>query len=469
MLLSSSPATQGHTEALAVPTWDQELIQRYNIHGPRYTSYPTALALSPDFSVNQATSALGESAQPLSLYIHIPFCHSLCYYCGCNKVITRHQHKADTYLDALIDEMKLYSPFVSHRKIQALHLGGGTPTFLSEAQFTRLFHALSEHFDFEPTQCDEVSIEIDPRECTLAKLSHIRELGFNRVSYGVQDFDQDVQIAINRIQDETLVRNLVDASRELGFDSINLDLVYGLPHQNLESFQHTLERVLTLNPDRISLFSYAHLPSRFPAQRKIKDHTLPNASDKLALLRAGIETFTGAGYQFIGMDHFARPDDELAIAQREGRLQRNFQGYTTHGSDCLLGLGVSSISQVNGVIWQHEKDVGDYQRMISEQALAVTKGISLTRDDQVRAALIMQLICHFSLDIASFEHRWQISFHDYFADAIEALSPFVTDKLVILTSQSIQVTPAGRLWVRSICSCFDAYLQQGQTRYSKVI
>ncbi|WP_194756420.1 oxygen-independent coproporphyrinogen III oxidase [Aliidiomarina indica] len=469
MLKSPLPALHASDATIAVPSWDQALIQRYNIHGPRYTSYPTALALSPDFLPTEATSALAESAEPLSLYIHIPFCHSLCYYCGCNKVITRHQHKADTYLDALIAEMKLYSKLVAHRKIQALHLGGGTPTFLSEAQFTRLFDALSAYFDFKPVQCSEVSIEIDPRECSLAKLKHIRELGFNRVSYGVQDFDSDVQIAINRVQDETLVRNLVNASRELGFDSINLDLVYGLPHQSHASFQDTLDRVLTLNPDRISLFSYAHLPSRFPAQRKIKDSTLPNAQDKLTLLRAGIETFTQAGYQFIGMDHFARPDDELAIAQREGRLQRNFQGYTTHGSDCLLGLGVSSISQVNGVIWQHEKDVGAYQKMISSQQLAITKGISLSEDDQIRAALIAQLICHFSLDIPSFEQRWQIDFHGYFSDAIDALQRFIDDKLVTVDATSIHVTAAGRLWVRSICSCFDAYLSQGQTRYSKVV
>nr|WP_198675584.1 oxygen-independent coproporphyrinogen III oxidase [Aliidiomarina sanyensis] len=451
------------------PAWDDALIQRYNIHGPRYTSYPTALALSPDFSTEQAKRALLNSREPLSLYIHIPFCHSLCYYCGCNKVITRHQEKADAYLDALIAEMAMYAPYVRHRTVQALHLGGGTPTFLSSAQFTRLMNALATHFNFRAQDCQEVSIEIDPRACTLSKLAHLRALGFNRVSFGVQDFDHDVQIAINRVQTEELVRNLVEAAQIYGFESINLDLVYGLPHQNLDSFHKTLTKVIALNPDRVSLFSYAHLPSRFPAQRKIKDETLPDGAEKLALLRAGIESFTGAGYQFIGMDHFARPDDELAVAQRDGRLQRNFQGYTTHGSDCLLGLGVSSISQVNGVIWQHEKSVTPYQASVQSGTLPVVKGISLTRDDSLRAALIAQLICHFHLHIRAFEHAWHVNFQDYFAEALTRLQPFIDDGLVRLSKTSIEVTPAGRLWVRSICACFDAYLNDGQSRYSKVV
>lgn len=449
--------------------WNDALIHRYNIHGPRYTSYPTALTLSSDFSVNDMKNALTSSDDPLSLYIHIPFCHSLCYYCGCNKVITRHQDKADTYLDALITEMAMYAPLARHRRVQALHLGGGTPTFLNSAQFSRLITALEAHFNFSAEECQEVSVEIDPRACSLDELAHLRNLGFNRVSFGVQDFDQDVQIAINRIQTEDLVRSLVESARNLGFSSINLDLVYGLPHQHIHSFRTTIDKVIALNPDRVSLFSYAHLPSRFPAQRKIKDNTLPSASEKLALLRVGIESFTNAGYQFIGMDHFARPEDELAIAQREGRLQRNFQGYTTHGSDCLLGLGVSSISQVNGVIWQHEKSVSPYQTMIDSGELPVIKGLTLTRDDRLRASLIAELICHFQLHIQTFEQAWQIDFLHYFAEAIHRLQPFIEDGLVRIFATHIEVTPAGRLWVRSICACFDAYLHQGQQRYSKVV
>ncbi|RUO33944.1 oxygen-independent coproporphyrinogen III oxidase [Aliidiomarina soli] len=449
--------------------WNQSLVNKYNVNGPRYTSYPTALALDTGFAADQVISALQTSNQPLSLYIHLPFCHKLCYYCGCNRVITRHQDKADSYLDALADEMRLYAPLIAHRGIRNLHLGGGTPTFLNEQQLSRLMSLLADELAFHPGHADEVSIEIDPRSCSLDKLAHLRHLGFNRVSYGVQDFNQDVQIAINRVQSEELVSSQVHAAKALGFSSINLDLVYGLPHQTLDNFHHSLDKVIALSPDRVSMFSYAHLPTRFAAQRKIADETLLQGADKQALLLAGIERLNAAGYQFIGMDHFAKPDDRLAQAQREGHMQRNFQGYTTHGSDALLGLGVSSISQVNGVIWQHEKDLQPYYRKLAHGQRPISKGIVLHEDDRLRAALIAELICHFKLNIDEFEKAWGITFSDYFAPALRLLQRYQDDGLVKVSTTEIEVTDAGRLWVRIICAAFDAYLQGQSQQYSKVI
>lgn len=450
-------------------TWDTELIHRYNINGPRYTSYPTALLLAEPFSHDTVKAALASSNQRLSLYIHLPFCHKLCYYCGCNKVITRHQHKADEYLTVLEQEILLYKPLVAHRGIGALHLGGGTPTFLTEDQLSRLMAMLEEHLGLDVHAGHEISIEIDPRSCSLDKLAHLRTLGFNRVSYGVQDLDDKVQIAINRVQEEPMLNAIIRHSQELGFSSINLDLIYGLPLQTPASFERTLAKTIEWGPDRISLFSYAHLPSRFASQRKIKEDTMPTADTKLALLQLGIERFTEAGYQCIGMDHFAKPNDELAQKQRAGELQRNFQGYTTHGSNALLGLGASSISQVAGVIWQNEKELKPYYAPIEQGQLPVIKGVILSQDDTIRADLIAELICHFTLDTKAFAQKWQLNFADYFAESLQRLTPFIQDGLVQLTPERIQVTEAGRLLVRSICAMFDVYLQQSQASYSKVI
>lgn len=449
--------------------WNKDLVKQYNCNGPRYTSYPTALALSEDFTHDNMIKALRADNAPLSLYIHLPFCHQLCYYCGCNKIVTRHQDKADRYLNALAEDMSLYEPFVRHRGIRHLHLGGGTPTFLTESQLSRLMGLLKQYLNFDPTEAGEVSIEIDPRSCDISKLNHLRSLGFNRVSFGVQDFNEEVQIAINRVQPETMVRTLVEESRRLGFNSINLDLVYGLPYQTEENFSRTLDIVSDLAPDRISLFSYAHLPARFAAQLKIPQSTLLQGEAKQALLLQGIEHFTASGYQFIGMDHFAKADDELAVAQREGRMQRNFQGYTTHGNDALLGLGVSSISQVNGVIWQHEKELTAYYKAISRVRHPISKGICLTEDDRLRSALISQLICHFSLNLAEFSSIWSINFTDYFSEALSILALYEKDGLVELTGTHITVTSLGRLWVRVICAAFDAYLTAEKHQYSNVI
>ena len=448
--------------------WDPQLIGKYNINGPRYTSYPTALALSTDFEQTQIQTAISQSANELSLYLHIPFCHKLCYYCGCNKVVTRHQHKADTYLDALAQEMALYAPLLDTKRINQLHLGGGTPTFLTELQLSRLMSLLHKYFSINPDA--EISIEVDPRSCSDAKLRHLRSLGFNRVSFGVQDLDEKVQIAINRVQDTELIRHQVQLSRTLGFSSINLDLIYGLPFQQPASFTETVDEIIRLNPDRISLFSYAHLPERFAAQRKISDASLPDAPLKLELMQLAINRFVGAGYQFIGMDHFARPDDALAKARQAGKLQRNFQGYTIAGQDALIALGVSGISQVSGVLWQNSKDLPEYYRAINAAQLPVERGFKLHADDKLRAALISRLICHFELDITDFCRKWQLAdFWQYFAEALERLQPFMEDGLVEVYAGRIKVTNAGRLWVRSICACFDAYLHHSQQRYSKVV
>lgn len=459
---------------MSAVSWSQELIDKYNINGPRYTSYPTALSLRDDFPVAQVGATLAAAPAQLSLYIHLPFCHKLCFYCGCNKVITRHQHKADIYLDYLAKEMAMYQGMLGARTLNQVHMGGGTPTFLTEEQLSRLMELLHQHFTISADA--EMSIEIDPRSCSENKLRHLRALGFNRVSYGVQDFDEKVQIAINRVQDADMIRRHVEVSRELGFDSVNLDLIYGLPYQQVSTFSSSIDQVIALNPDRVSLFSYAHLPSRFPGQRKIKDEWLPNAPLKLELLQLGIRKFTDAGYQFIGMDHFAKTDDALAVAQQQGRLQRNFQGYTTAGQDCLIGIGASSISQVDGVLWQNAKDIADYYAAIEQAQLPVVKGFSLSADDRLRAALISQLICHFELDIEAFAAQWALTlgeadFWTYFTDAYRKLQPFIEDGLVTVNTSRVTVTALGRLWVRSICACFDAYLDDAVTapRYSKVV
>ncbi|GAB3017309.1 oxygen-independent coproporphyrinogen III oxidase [Bowmanella dokdonensis] len=450
------------------PAWTPDLIAKYNINGPRYTSYPTALALNSGFDRDRIAPAIAQAPSRMSLYIHIPFCHKLCYYCGCNKVITRHQHKADEYLQALAQEMALYQPLMADKTIGQIHLGGGTPTFLTETQLTCLMELLKAHFRIDSGA--EISIEIDPRSCSDDKLRHLHRLGFNRVSFGVQDLDEKVQIAINRVQETALIRHQVALCRELGFESVNLDLVYGLPFQHPDSFAQTLEQIVELNPDRLSLFSYAHLPSRFAAQRKIADDSLPDATTKLNLLTLAIERFVEANYQFIGMDHFAKATDTLAIAQQQGRLQRNFQGYTTAGQDALVGLGVSSISQVDGVLWQNHKALPDYYQALMSARVPVEKGFILRSDDRLRAALISQLICHFSLDIDLFCRQWKIQdFWGYFCEAGDRLTPFVDDGLVNIEDNQIRVTELGRFWVRSICACFDAYLSQDQQRYSKVV
>jgi oxygen-independent coproporphyrinogen-3 oxidase len=447
--------------------WDEALVRKYNTKGPRYTSYPTALLLRTGYDATNALQALAQSGSELSLYLHLPFCRELCYYCGCNKVISRDQSKADRYLQALAREIQFYHQVTSDKQVSQLHLGGGTPTFLDQQQLTQLMQLLRQQFRFTPDAV--LSIEIDPRSCDVPKLTLLRELGFSRVSFGVQDFDEKVQQAIHRLQSYPLVETLVVAARTLGFSSVNLDLVYGLPWQQPASFAATLQQVIALDPDRVSLFSYAHLPERFAAQRKIPSDALPNAQQKLELLALSVKTLGQAGYQAIGMDHFAKAHDSLAVAQREGKLQRNFQGYTTDNCPAMLGLGVSAISQVGDQIWQHQKDLNLYYRQQADAGHSIEKGMALTRDDQIRAEVIAELMCNFQLDTTTFAKKWQIDFQDYFATSLAQLQVCQQDGLIQLTPQSLKVTAVGRPWVRVLAACFDAYLLPQSQQYSQVV
>ncbi len=446
------------------------MIEKYNYSGPRYTSYPTALEFDDSFTEGDLLSAIaGSKSDKLSLYIHIPFCAKLCYYCGCNKVITRHQHKADQYIEYLAAEIVKRAPLFKHYTVTQMHWGGGTPTFLNPEQIIKLSSLLKSHFNF--AEQGEYSIEVDPREIELSMLDALKEAGFNRISIGVQDFNKEVQVAVNREQDEDFIFALIKKAKEMGFVSTNVDLIYGLPHQTPETFAETIQRILDLSPDRLSVFNYAHLPARFAAQRKIKDEHLPSPQQKLDMLHQTIETLTDAGYQYIGMDHFAKPDDELAKLQREGRLHRNFQGYTTQEECDLLGLGVSSISQIGDCYAQNQKDIRPYYEAIDEQGHALWKGCKLNRDDEIRRAVIKQLICHFELDMAKMEQQLGIQFEDYFAEDLKLLQTFIDDKLVNIENRQISISPTGRLLIRNICICFDVYFREKarQQQFSRVI
>lgn len=450
--------------------WDLALIQKYNYSGPRYTSYPTALEFNQSYDEAAFQRAAARyPGRPLSLYVHIPFCHKLCYFCGCNKLVTRQTHKADEYLAVLAQEIAQRAPLFAGRKVGQMHWGGGTPTYLSKAQISQLVTMLRQHFDFLPDA--EISIEVDPREIELDVLDHLRSEGFNRLSMGVQDFNKEVQRLVNREQDEAFIFALIARAKALGFNSTNIDLIYGLPKQTPESFAYTLQRVAELSPDRLSVFNYAHMPNLFAAQRKIKDADLPSAQQKLDILQHTIASLTESGYQFIGMDHFARPDDELAVAQREGKLHRNFQGYTTQGDSDLLGLGVSAISMLGDSYAQNQKELKVYYSSVEAQGHALWRGLAMTEDDCLRREVIKTLICNFKLDYLAIERQFDINFADYFAEDLQLLAPFERDGLVERDEQGIQVTPRGRLLIRNICMCFDIYLrQQARTQqFSRVI
>ncbi|QIJ83595.1 oxygen-independent coproporphyrinogen III oxidase [Vibrio coralliilyticus OCN008] len=450
--------------------WDQAILDKYNYSGPRYTSYPTALEFHEAFTIADYDMACTEYPErPLSLYIHIPFCHKLCYYCGCNKVITRHAHKADEYLDVLEQEILTRASLLQGRKVTQLHFGGGTPTFLTKAQISRLMNILRAEFSFEAES--EISIEVDPREIELDMLDHLREEGFNRLSIGVQDFNKEVQKLVNREQDEEFIFAMVERAKKLGFRSTNLDLIYGLPKQTQARFAETLAQVLEMQPGRLSIFNYAHMPQLFAAQRKIKDEDLPQAEEKMAILQDTIATLTNAGYQFIGMDHFAQPDDELAVAQRNGILHRNFQGYTTQGECDLVGFGVSAISMIGDAYAQNQKELKKYYAQVNEQRHALWKGVALDSDDLLRREVIKQLICNFKLDKVSVETEFDVEFNHYFKEDLELLQTFIDDELVEVDNKEIRVTLRGRLLIRNICMCFDKYLRAKarQQQFSRVI
>ncbi|QIQ21725.1 oxygen-independent coproporphyrinogen III oxidase [Zophobihabitans entericus] len=450
--------------------WDQSLIEKYNYSGPRYTSYPTALEFNEAFTEQQfLTETNHYPDRALSLYIHIPFCHKLCYFCGCNKMITRQTDKVTRYLDILEQEIIQRAKLFKNRTVTQMHWGGGTPTFLNKFEIDRLMKALRENFNFAADA--ELSLEVDPREIDLSMVDHLAHVGFNRLSIGIQDFNKEVQKLVNREQDEKFITSLIERAKQQKFQSINLDLIYGLPKQTVESFMYTLQKVAELSPDRLSVFNYAHLPQRFAAQRKIKDHDLPTAPEKLKILQETIKFLTQSGYQFIGMDHFAKPTDELALAQKEGILHRNFQGYTTQGNNDLLGLGVSAISMLGDCYSQNQKELSVYEAEVTKQGHALWKGFVMNEDDKIRRDVIKQLICHFSLDKSQIEKLHNIHFDEYFAEDLQLLNPLVQDKLINLTETSLEVTPKGRLLIRNICMCFDVYLRRlaRQQQFSRVI
>ncbi|WP_205662138.1 oxygen-independent coproporphyrinogen III oxidase [Alteromonas flava] len=450
--------------------FDANLLNKYNTSGPRYTSYPTALEFSSELPDNPLHHAMLTSAgSDLSLYIHIPFCHQLCYYCGCNKVVTRHQHKADRYLDYLAKEIALNHQWFSLQQIKQCHLGGGTPSFLTPEQMTRLMALLRQHYRFAD-DC-EISIEIDPRSVEPTYLTTLKTLGFNRISIGVQDIEPEVQRAINRLQSTEHVAQLVRTAKDLSFDSVNLDLIYGLPHQSTDSFKRTIAAAIQMEPERISLFSYAHLPERFAAQRKIKSDWLPVPAAKFELMKLAIEKLTSQGYSMIGMDHFAKPNDELALAQQRGCLHRNFQGYTTQGELDMLGLGVSSISFMGDWYLQNAKTLNDYYAALDAQHLAIEKGVGINNDDAIRRAVIMALMCNLRIDFAAIEQNYEIVFNEYFAKELALLAPFVEDELVEIRADSIVVAEHARLLIRTICMVFDDYLglAKNYQRFSRVI
>lgn len=452
-----------------------ELIRRYDGHGPRYTSYPTAVQFHTGFDEQayRRAALLSNSARarPLSMYVHIPFCEHPCFYCGCNKIITRNRAHAEQYLERLYREIELQGAlFERTRAIRQLHFGGGTPTYLSMAQLSGLFDQLGRHFNVDRSEQREFSIEIDPRTLQEESLSALAALGFNRISLGVQDFDPDVQQAVNRRQSTEQVAHSVKQARALGYRSVSFDLIYGLPLQTVASFGKTLDSVIEIRPDRIAAYGYAHMPRLFKAQRAIRAEQLPDSETRLQLLELTVERLTAAGYVYIGMDHFALPDDDLARAQRDGSLHRNFQGYSTHGNCDLIGLGVSAISAVGDCYSQNRKQLSGYYQALDERRLPIERGLALNMDDIVRRDVIQRLMCNGELGINDIETRYALDFNSYFASELTALQPLTDDGLVTQQNASITVTERGRALLRNVAMVFDAYLQPNRSpQYSKVI
>ena len=454
--------------------FDEALIKRYNQSGPRYTSYPTAVQFEEQFGIEDYKAAAqrsNDSDRGLSLYFHIPFCDTVCFFCACNKVWTRDRSKTTPYLERLFKEIEMQSKFYDpNRKVEQLHLGGGTPTFINNDEMKQLMEKTRQHFNLYDDDSGEYSIEIDPREANRESVKLLRELGFNRMSLGVQDFDPKVQKAVNRIQSQAETFEVLEGAREAGFLSVNVDLIYGLPFQTEKGFIQTVDKVLEAEPERFSIFNYAHMPSMFPTQKKMKEADMPSSDEKLAILHATTERLLEAGYVYIGMDHFAKPDDELAVAQRNETLYRNFQGYSTHAECDLVGMGATSISLVNNTYAQNQKGIDDYYQAIDAGDLAVFRGVELTEDDELRRDIITRLISHFHINFATVEAQWNICFKEYFAKELPKLAPMVEDGLMTMSEEDIYITAKGRLLIRNICMVFDAYLKEGSAnRFSKVI
>ncbi|MBP8062217.1 MAG: oxygen-independent coproporphyrinogen III oxidase [Polaromonas sp.] len=454
-----------------------DLLRRFDLNGPRYTSYPTADRFVEAFtaaeyiqSLEQRQTVAAAMALPLSLYVHIPFCESLCYYCACNKIVTKHHDKATAYLRYLSREVDLHMAHLgTGQTVSQLHLGGGTPTFLSDDELRGLMSMLRRSFNLVPG--GEYAIEVDPRTVDAGRLALLAELGFNRLSFGVQDFDPAVQKAVHRVQPAEQVFALMETARQQGFESINVDLIYGLPLQTPESFDRTLAQVALLKPDRVALYAYAHLLERFRPQRRIVPAELPSGSAKIAMLSRSLAAFEAAGYVYVGMDHFALPSDALAIAKRQGRLHRNFQGYSTQPDCDLIALGVSAIGRVGATYSQNAKTIEEYYDHLDQGRLPVVRGLAVSRDDLVRRAVIMALMCQGVLQYESIELAFLIDFKTYFAKELEALQELVGQGLVVVNGQGIEVTAQGWFFVRAVAMVFDRYLQadRNRTRFSKII
>ncbi len=463
----------------APPTLSPELLRRHDVNGPRYTSYPTADRFHEAFTDTAYTTALAQRARgpaalarPLSVYVHIPFCASLCYYCACNKIITRRRERGEDYLGLLEQELDLQAAQLGrHSRVTQLHLGGGSPTFLDDAQLGRLMVMLHHRFDIDVGPGAECAIEVDPRTVDATRLQALRGMGFNRLSLGVQDFDPGVQQAVHRVQPFAQVAALMASARALGFDSVNFDLIYGLPRQTRTSFARTLDEVLQLRPDRIALYAYAHLPTRFKPQRRIHDAELPDAEAKLGMLSQSIAALLGAGYDYIGMDHFALPGDSLAIARRQGRLQRNFQGYSTQADCDLLGLGVSAIGRIGATYSQNARTLEEYADLLGQGRLPVVRGMALAQDDLLRRSVINALMCQGRVAFESIESAFLIDFRAHFANELDRLQTMAQEGLVDVDDQGITVTALGWYFVRAVAMVFDRYLQadRDRSRFSRIL
>jgi oxygen-independent coproporphyrinogen-3 oxidase len=457
--------------------FNTELIKRYDVAGPRYTSYPTAVQFMEGFDaeayVRYTTGSNNELIpKPLSLYVHLPFCHSLCYYCGCMKKVTRHEQQGERYLDLLLREVAMQGELFDHdREVVQLHFGGGTPTYHNDDQLKKLMSSLGRHFSLSEDDSREFSIEVDPRTIAHERLAHLAEMGFNRISLGVQDIEPRVQKAVNRIQDPESTLQMVDDARSLGFNSVSIDLIYGLPLQTVESFSRTIDTVVAARPDRLAVYNYAHLPHIFRAQRMIDAKDIPSPETKLKLMELTIDRLTSLGYVYIGMDHFALPEDELTIAQREGGLQRNFQGYSTRRECDLVGLGVSAIGKVGDCYAQNLKDIPTWQSVVAEGKLPIWRGISLTTEDRLRRSVIESIMCHGEVNFETYESNFAIDFHDHFALELSQLEQLEADGLIEMGNDEFRATPEGRLLLRAIAMVFDEYLQaaQSEPKFSRVI
>jgi oxygen-independent coproporphyrinogen-3 oxidase len=449
--------------------FDSQLLQKYDQPVPRYTSYPPATELTSEFDDVDFRAGIAVSnykKTPLSLYCHIPFCDTACYFCGCNTVITQRKEMAEPYLNYLVRHIQQTAKLIDRdRLVHQLHLGGGTPNYLSLAQIEMLWTAIHEQFRFDPAA--EISIEVNPKSLDQHYLFSLKNLGFNRISFGIQDFDLKVQEAVNRVQPESMLFDVMQWSRDAGFESVNVDLIYGLPFQTLETFRDTIRKTIELDPDRIAVFNFAYVPWLKPVQRKISQADMPSPAEKLKILQMAIEELTHHGYQYIGMDHFAKPDDELSVAQREGNLHRNFQGYTTKPESDLIGFGMTSISMLNDVYVQNHKRLKDFYRAIDAEELPIARGVTLSQDDIIRRTVIMELMCQFQLSPDDIEEKYHLGFdldfETYFAHEKTQLRKLEIDGLIKLTPNHLEITPAGRLLIRNIAAAFDAYLKENLT------